>query len=231
MEKESNYYDITLPDGVTVTLPRVTSILRVINKEGLNIWRAKQGFELSEQYAQETSDIGKEIHKFVAQLGRGSPITPIEWGFLSEEIKNGLRAYVRWQREQCFESVNNEVLVYSLKYGYAGTIDAIGFIKLLAKRKRDLIIADWKTGSRIWEEYVMQVAAYVMAYNEGNRAFLKELPLGNRHSPMINKARIVSLNRDTGIPTERIVEKKELRHAFRAFLHAKGLFDYYKEVK
>ena len=69
-----------------------------------------------------------------------------------------------------------------------------------------------------------------MAYNEQELARMQ--PITPRHlRARINKACIVSLNRDTGIPTERIVERKELRHAFRAFLHAKGLWDYYEEVR
>ena len=70
-----------------------------------------------------------------------------------------------------------------------------------AKKGEDLIVADWKTGATIWEEYVLQVAAYTMAWNE------------HCCKPGISKARIVSLNRDTGIPAERIVEKKELKVA------------------
>jgi len=219
MPNESNYYDITLPDGKIVSLPRVTSILRTINKEGLNIWRSKQGWEASEQYKEETADIGKEIHKLVAQLGRGKAIVPLEWELLSEEVRNGLRAYVRWQREHAFEPIDAEMLVYSLKYGFAGTVDAIGRFE----GKHGLVLVDWKSGDTIWEEYVMQVAAYVTAWNE----LFRELP----KPPKINRARIVSLSRNTGLPTQRIVERKELKRAFKAFLHAKGLFDYYKGVK
>lgn len=214
MEKESNYYDITLPDGSTIILPRVTSILRVINKEGLNIWRAKQGFELSEQTKEETADIGKEIHKLVAYIGQGNSITGVEWELLSEEIKNGLRAYVRWQREEQSEIVQAETLVYSLKYGYAGRPDRICAVA----GQRGLELIDWKSGGTIWEEYIFQVAAYVMAWNE----FIKK--------PRIRRARIVCLDRKTGVPIERVVLWPELRYAFRhGFLHAKGLWDYYEK--
>lgn len=208
------YYTIKTEQGV-IRLPSVTTLLKIINRPGLNIWRAKQGFEASEQYAQETSNIGKEIHGFVAQISKGLPIPPLQWDLLSEEIKNGCRAYVRWQRQYEFQPIANELLVYSLKYSYAGTLDAIGWINI--KGKRNLIIADWKTGERIWQEYVLQVAAYAVALKERDKTFNNQL----------KEAHIVSLNRNTGIPHETIVDKSELKEAFKAFCHAKALWEYY----
>lgn len=217
MEKESHYYDITLPDGSGISLVRVTSILRVINKERLNEWRAKQGWELSEQYKEETADIGKEIHRLTAHLGAGKVIDSLQWELLDEEIKNGLKAYIRWDRKYEPMTLRSEVLVYSLKHRYAGTLDRICSVKDMP----GLEIVDWKSGDTIWDEAVMQVAAYVEAWNE---LFGK---------PWIRRARIVCLNRKTGIPEpERIVLWDELKYAFKeGFGHANGLWQYYERLR
>ena len=41
---DERYYPIKTAQGI-LELPSVTTILRVANKEGLNVWRAKQKFD------------------------------------------------------------------------------------------------------------------------------------------------------------------------------------------
>lgn len=218
------YHDIELPNGRIITLPRVTAALKIINKPGLNQWRAKLGIELSDQYSEETSEIGSQIHAFVAQLARGEAITPLEWTTLDEMIKNGIRAYERFRKEHNYKPRLMEQMVYSLKHGYAGTIDSIGDALVAGSVPRHIEeIIDWKSGSRIWPEHVLQIAAYVFAWNE------RQATLHTPHP--IYRARIVSLNRETGIPIYRIVEMPELDRAFKAFKHALALFNYFKEER
>ena len=116
---DERYYPIETKQGI-MELPSVTTILRVANKEGLNVWRAKAGFELSEQISEETAEIGKQIHSYVARLIKGIPIGKLEWMQLSDEIKNGIKAYERFRLQTGFVGIQTEEMVYSLKYKYAG---------------------------------------------------------------------------------------------------------------
>jgi len=171
------YYDIEA-GGITYHLPSVTTILAIADKPGLNEWRARQGFELSEQYSQETADIGREIHNYVARLIRRERIGKLEWGTLSEEIKNGLRAYDRFRIETGFSANDSEVVVFNLKLGYAGTLDCFGVID------KHRVLIDWKTGGRFWPSYYAQLAAYYKALGDAEVKVLYA----------------VNLDRKTGVP-------------------------------
>lgn len=206
----SNYRCIPL-NGKDVWLPRVTRILSVINKPGLNNWRADLGREASDQYTQETRDIGSEIHKLVAGLILQEAISKLQWELLSEEIKNGVRAYIRFQRQTDFHPIDAEVLVYSLTHHYVGTLDAPGTFGT----STDLEIVDWKSNDSVWDEYVIQLAAYFVAWNEMHPEY-----------PAV-RARIVNLDRNTGVPQSTKFEKEELLYTFEhAFLPAKEIFHY-----
>ena len=178
---DERYYPIKTAQGI-LELPSVTTILRVANKEGLNIWRAKAGWELSEQISEETAEIGKQIHSYVAGFIKGIAISQLEWNTLSEEIKNGIRAYERFRLQVKFEGMETEKMVYSVKYKFAGTLDAIG------KIGKDKILIDFKTGERFYPSMFAQVTAYYKAHCEMTE------------NPRIKKLLVVNLNRNTGVP-------------------------------
>ena len=180
MSWEDRYYPVTI-NGQIEQFPSVTTILRVHNREGLNIWRAKQGWELSEQYREETSEIGKEVHQYIHQLANGVAIPKLEWSLLSEEIKNSIRAYERFRMESGLKGGTAEMVVYNLELSYAGTLDRIG------KAYNEDGLFDWKTGEHFYPSMLAQVVAYFHALPEKIRNRIRNL-----YS--------VGLNRNTGIP-------------------------------
>jgi len=180
MSFEDRYYELDIK-GIHYSLPSVTSVLRIKNKEGLNIWRAKLGFEASEQEREETSEIGKEIHRYIAQLINGVSIQKLEWSLLGEEIKNGIRAYERVRVEANLKCEATEMIVYNLELGYAGTLDFVGTVY----KEGGLI--DWKTGKRFYPSMLAQGVAYY-----------KALPAEIRSR--IQNIYTVNLNRNTGVP-------------------------------
>ena len=139
------------------------------------------GTELSEEISEETAEIGKQIHSYVAGLIKGIPIGKLEWMQLSNEIKNGIRAYERFRLQVKFEGMETEKMVYSVKYKFAGTLDAIG------KIGKDKILIDFKTGERFYPSMFAQVVAYYKAHYEMKHIRIKELL-------------VVNLNRNTGVP-------------------------------
>ena len=201
---DERYYPIETAQEI-LELPSVTTILRVANKEGLNIWRAKAGWELSEQISEETAEIGKQIHSYVAGFIKGIAISQLEWNTLSEEIKNGIRAYERFRLQVKFEGMETEKMVYSVKYKFAGTLDAIG------KIGKDKILIDFKTGERFYPSMFAQVTAYYKAHCEMKHIRIEELL-------------VVNLNRNTGVPITHSLKIKDSQNYWDYFKACLRLF-------
>ena len=72
-------------------------------------------------------------------------------------------AFQRFWEDKKPKLIATEKVCYSEKFNYAGTIDAIIILD------GQVTIKDWKTSSKIWPTYPMQVAAYLRA--EGERGF------------------------------------------------------------
>ena len=70
--------------------------------------------------------------------------------------------FIQWRESMPddFKVVENEKMVYSAQYLFAGAVDAV--IRVNDK----LIIMDWKTSNRIQNEYALQASAYAKAYEE-----------------------------------------------------------------
>lgn len=72
---------------------------------------------------------------------------------------------MNWKEsEPDLQIIEVEKVLYSEKYGYAGTVDAIG-----ARTGSDsygIVILDWKTSNSLHPEYAMQVSAYAKAWEE-----------------------------------------------------------------
>ena len=174
---EDRYYEI---DGLS--LPSVTTILKIHNNPALNRWASNLGTELSEQISEETAEIGKQIHSYVAGFIKSIAIPILEWRQLSDEIKNGVRAYERFRLQTGFVGLAAEAIVYSLKYQYAGTLDAVGTIG------DHRVLVDFKTGERFYPSMFAQVTAYYKAHCEMTE------------NPRIKELLVVNLNRNTGVP-------------------------------
>ena len=204
---EDRYYEI---DGLS--LPSVTTILKIRNNPALNRWASNLGTELSEQISEETAEIGKQIHSYVARLIKGIPITKLEWMQLSDEIKNGIRAYERFRLQVKFEGMETEKMVYSVKYKFAGTLDAIG------KIGKDKILIDFKTGERFYPSMFAQVVAYYKAHYEMKHIRIKELL-------------VVNLNRNTGVPDIHQFKVKDIQPYWNYFKACLRLFYAAKKIE
>ena len=203
---EDRYYEI---DGLS--LPSVTTILKIHNNPALNRWASNLGTELSEQYKEETAEIGKQIHSYVARLIKSIPIGKLEWMQLSNEIKNGIRAYERFRLQVKFEGMETEKMVYSVKYKFAGTLDAIG------KIGKDKILIDFKTGERFYPSMFAQVTAYYKAHCEMTE------------NPRIKELLVVNLNRNTGVPD--IHQVKDIQPYWNYFKACLRLFYAAKKIE
>lgn len=211
-----------------LSLPRVTSILTVLNKPGLQYWFGKLGTEEAERQRDEAADIGTTAHGVIDRLCLGVAIPPAEWEALPETAKQSVRAFVRWQRKNDFRATRTEKVVYSLKHGYAGTLDALGSVlRGTGDGSRLPLIADWKTSNDFRLEYYLQLAAYLEAYRETATYEPEEATAVN----YIEQVRCVRFDKATGNYDEFIVPVEKLVEPFAAFLGLKVAFEWLSKMK
>lgn len=136
--------------------PSVTQVLGIIDKPFLQKWRGKLGNAECDRIVRESQETGHLVHEAIESYFRGEDIPELP----QKEAK--MFALLKgWALESRFTPTELELHVKSEKYGYHGTMDAIG--------KFDdgvLLIGDWKTSSSINHEYGAQLAAYAQAYKE-----------------------------------------------------------------
>jgi len=166
--KRGSYYYIP---GIPKPLPSVTTILNdVLAKPALIHWvaetAAKAALEnpwmsvkeaVSSIYrTKEKAGLkGKDIHKIIQNLSKGGKVEK------TKEIKGYIEAYEKFKADVPFRILATEKIVYSKKYGYAGTLDAI--IKF---KNGELAIIDFKTGKYVYREASIQLSAYKQALEE-----------------------------------------------------------------
>ena len=168
-------YSVTTVDGKRIytiedenlELESVTTVLRVINRPGLNDWRVKLGREESDRLRDQGGDIGRMAHEAGLRLFKGHGYGSFEWSLLGhpnpedERARNAVRALDLLRRERDLVPMAAEAFVWSRIYGYAGTLD-------LAADNGDgtVDIYDWKTSNAIYPEAWLQLAAYAVAWEE-----------------------------------------------------------------
>lgn len=198
--------------GVTVYLPAVSTVLDVYQPPYLREWYGKKGTQEAERIRDETAGWGTQTHQLIKYIIQGNKVET--WEGIPPPVQQGLRAWVRWNIKSRFQPVATELQVYSLKHGYAGTLDAAGLMYGIPG------IADWKTSYRSDVDLLdwLQVAAYWQALRETYPDMIKP-----------KEGRLVILNRETGDFAEYHKPAKEMREAFNCFLAAHKVWRYTKQ--
>lgn len=155
-QKKERYYE---KDGKKYV--SVTTFLSIINKPGLNFWRAKVGNEQASELAKAGADIGSEFHFIVDQLLRGKMMwTSHAFQTMLDQqpevLRKLLRRWHEWYSAQPDKVLSSERTVFSDLFGYAGQLDA----------ETNLRIWDWKTSNFMDKSYVLQAHDYSFAAAE-----------------------------------------------------------------
>lgn len=136
---------------------RVTRINSIIDKPELRNWYAKTGAVKAKEILKNRSGFGSTIHKLIEVTLKGEIISSDNYdSFLMETMK----VFDDWRKGHDILSQSLEQRLWSEKYKYAGTCDFIGILD------GKLMILDWKTSRGIYDEYWLQMAAYVQAFYE-----------------------------------------------------------------
>jgi hypothetical protein len=201
---------------------RVTTILNIIAKPGIRNWMAKVGRKKVEAITKRRCDLGTTVHHLFELTLKGESFN---LGNYEAEIREDLDLFDEFQINTCIEPEALEQRVWSNKHGYAGTADYIGNYKSYTDylvrghkakfTKESRVLGDWKTSADIYQQYWLQMAAYVVAFEEltGEKldgAFIAQFRNG--------KIRVKEMTYD------------ELMVEFKGYLHALGLYNWERKV-
>lgn len=156
-----------------------------------------------------SADIGTMTHEWIEKYLKAGvnkqPLPPLP---INEEMKESVKSMLAWAKENKVKFIDSERKVLSLRYGYAGTCDAI------AKIGGKLAVVDFKTSNAIYPEYFLQTAAYLVGLKE---------EMGKRFTGGIWVLRL-SKGKDEK-PFE-AVQTTDIKNNFEAFLGAKRLYEW-----
>ena len=188
METESgHWYDIGDTEvGEHHFLPSSTNILDCYPNKGLDFWRETSSPEEIRKAQEDGIAQGSKMHKCIelqllGQKVLGNGITEAQilaLGIVDKKLIRYLKEPLTKREEEAlvgFENfweefkpvtVGSEIMVYSLKHGYAGTLDWIGYLYNKKKKKYELFIIDWKISKSLNRSYDLQLASYWKAFEE-----------------------------------------------------------------
>lgn len=167
---KSGYF---LNDGTKV--PGTTTVIgRFKDSGGLLFWAFEQG-KLAQQgkiqklydKAEEAADIGTLAHGMVEAYVNGEDHGKLLEGVDKTHADKATLAFnnfLNWKNQTRIEIISKyqEILLVSEEYKFGGTPDAIG--ELDGK----LVLLDWKTSNSVYQDYLIQLAAYKQLWNENN---------------------------------------------------------------
>lgn len=141
-------------------LDRVTTVIGVIAKPGLEAWRRKVGMEAAERISRDAADWGTAVHKAV-ELGLATG-TYGDPG--ADDKRRAVQTFAEWRAGYPDALFQSEVRVWHARHRYAGTVDIIIDLETADGPLR--VLPDLKTSSQIDHLYRLQTAAYADALRE-----------------------------------------------------------------
>jgi len=144
-----------LADGTIV--PGATTVLGILAKPALVKWANNLGLQGidSTKYVDKLATIGTLAHLMVENYLTGTE--PDYTSYSPEEIgkaENSLLKFLDWEKQYDIKMIFNEKPLISELYGFGGTIDCYAEIN----GKKALL--DFKTSKAIYDEHIIQLAAY-----------------------------------------------------------------------
>jgi hypothetical protein len=108
------------------------------------------------QKKDDAANFGTMVHEWIESYIKGfNPEPPV-----NPQMQIAIASFLNWVKNNNVTFISSERPVYSKKYNYAGTCDFI--CEMNGKR----YVGDIKTSNGIYNEYLMQVAAYRFALQE-----------------------------------------------------------------
>jgi hypothetical protein len=191
-------------------IPGVTAVIDQLgwSKEGLLRWAtnlAAQGLD-PDKVRDHAADVGSLAHHFIHCHLAGRPaVTATSTPVVVEKAWSCFQGFLNWQAAHQLELLGTELEVVSEEYQYGGTLD------LVARVDGVLSIVDFKTGSGVYPEHRIQLAAYGQAWTEMH----PDQPIQGFHLLHLDREKYGF--RHHWYP--------ELEHAFAIFRHLRAIYD------
>lgn len=154
-----------------VKVPGVTSIIgRFKDSGGLLFWAFEQGKaaergEIVKLYDKrdEAAEAGTLAHSLVEARIHGQTLPDLSGHSpdIAKKAMQGYENYIHWQEDNRIEIVYQEMELVSAIHLYGGCPDAIG-----RDSRGQLCILDWKTSNGVYQDYLIQIAAYRQLWEE-----------------------------------------------------------------
>ena len=137
--------------------PRVTKILDIKSKPALeNFFKEVESYSSAEDIKNKSAEEGSRLHEFIERTAVGEEVP------VPEEIRPAITAFKEFKNSRriifCPDFIERQI--WSLKYRYAGTVDALAFVD------GKFGVLDIKTSSGFYPEFNLQTAAYASALQE-----------------------------------------------------------------
>ena len=143
-------------------LPSVTTILSCYPKGNhLMQWVGNHGLLESNRLKNVAAEKGSIVHYAAERLLKKEEL---EMKYYEMDEWKAILAFVQFYKDYSFEVIETEKQVESCQYGYAGTLDAHGFVTVKDKKIR--VRCDWKTSNNAYAEHDIQLVAYEKAEQE-----------------------------------------------------------------
>lgn len=149
-----------LKDGTKV--PSVTTVLnRFKDSGGLIHWAWKLGTEGKDyrDVRDAAADAGTLAHAAVDDWIHKRPVTFTGDPEVCKRAETAFQAFLEWANQTQLVVTHTEMPLVSERFQFGGTFDAI-----LVKGRRSM--GDWKSSNAIYAEYLAQVAAYGILWEE-----------------------------------------------------------------
>ena len=141
--------------------PGVTDVLQVLAKPQLIEWASRLGLKgiYWRDYTDPLKQVGSLVHRMI--LADLSGIDPSAFYYrynqhVIDMAENSFISYLAWRKGRTIDPIFTETPLLSEVHGYGGPPDFLGFID------GTLTLLDYKTGSGVYPDHWIQVAAYSM---------------------------------------------------------------------
>lgn len=153
------------------SVPGVTTVIGRFKDSGaLLFWAFAQG-KLAEQgkigglyeKRDEAADAGTLAHSLIeADLHGDNPADLLVNVAEDTRIKaqNAFKQFEKWRTQSGIRIIATEMPLVSERYQFGGTPDAIGLIG------DEVVLLDWKTSNGVYQDYLIQLAAYKVLIEE-----------------------------------------------------------------
>lgn len=199
-------------------IPGVTTIIDSQlgwNKRILIAWARREALAGRDPdlVLKQAGDIGSIVHKLIEAHIKGiledinieADLKDFSQANI-DKAENAFIAYLDWEKRNNLIYVASEMQVVSEDYRFGGTID------ILAKNNGKLWLIDPKSSKGIYPEFVVQAAAYRVAY------MLQEC---NR----IDEVHLLHLGKEDGSFADHRISDDKLSNAWSVFVNCRKLYD------